>query len=320
MLKQVSLVTSRQSSKQARKYFAPLGRNFILRRHEVFSSVRLVGGKMDPEKTFSETPCTIASFSSENDRDSKGNDIDQLISDAKKKGILLPHEQQHFNWDCGITCLRMVLKYFDKNRNGELIQQFSKMRLRTSVWTIDLAYLLTAFEIKNQLSTITLGVDANYADVDFYATHLSRDNLRVNQLFRDAHLKGVKVVKESVSMDDIVDFLDKRQPIIILIDWKKMSCIHCCTGPRLSKKLKDSMMEVFNGSLDSETDNKTNRGYQGHYVCLTGVDREKRLIYFSNPSAKHPVCVSSVEEVETARKSYGTDEDLIFIFDTLKTE
>jgi len=275
---------------------------------------------MNPEKTFSETPCTLATLSSNDDRDYKSYDIDRLVSDAKKKGILLPHEQQHFNWDCGIACLRMVLKYFDKNQNGELMQQFSKMGLGTSVWTIDLAYLLTAFAIENQLSTVTLGVDANYADVEFYASHLSRDNLRVNQLFRDAHLKGVKVVQERVSMDDIVDFLDKRQPIIILIDWKKMSCLHCCAVLRLSEKLKDSMMEMLNGSPDSETDDsKSNRGYQGHYVCLTGVDRERRLIYFSNPSAKHPVCVTSVEEVETARKSYGTDEDLIFIFNTLKT-
>ena len=32
----------------------------------------------------------------------------QLISDVRDKGIILPHEQQQFNWDCGIACLRMV--------------------------------------------------------------------------------------------------------------------------------------------------------------------------------------------------------------------
>ena len=103
MFRQFTLVIPCDSLKQARKYFAPLKRSYILLRNEV-----LVRGSMNPEKTFSETPCTIATFSSNDDRDYKSYDIDRLVSDAKKKGILLPHEQQHFNWDCGIACLRMV--------------------------------------------------------------------------------------------------------------------------------------------------------------------------------------------------------------------
>ena len=35
-------------------------------------------------------------------------DVHQLVSDVGDKGLILPHEQQQFNWDCGIACLRMV--------------------------------------------------------------------------------------------------------------------------------------------------------------------------------------------------------------------
>ena len=53
----------------------------------------------------------------------------------------------------------------------------------------------------------------------------------------------------------------------------------------------------------------------GHFIVLTGVDRDRNLVYFSNPSAHHSVCVSPLQFLEDARKSYGTDEDIIFIYD-----
>ena len=45
--------------------------------------------------------------------------------------------------------------------------------LKTSIWTIDLAYLLTRFGVGMRMSTLTLGVDKNYAGVDFYSGHLN---------------------------------------------------------------------------------------------------------------------------------------------------
>jgi len=253
----------------------------------------------------------VANLGSQEDDQKSTYDIHQLMSEISSKGVTIPHEKQQFNWDCGIACLRMVLKYFEKNQNGELMKYFTEMGLRTSIWTVDLAYLLTHFQIENQLSTVTLGVDANYAGVDFYASHLNRDNTRVSQLFRDAHVNGVKVVLESVTMDTILDFLEEKRMIIILIDWKKMGCLHCSSRlGRLSNSL--DKLKVYGVDFDGEKDN--NRDYQGHYICLTGVDREKNLIYFANPSAQYPVCVSGVEDLERARKSYGTDEDIIFVY------
>ena len=64
------------------------------------------------------------------------------------------------------------------------------------------------------LVTNLSGVDENYASVDFYASHLSRDNSRVNQLFRDSHLNGVKVIEETIHMDTILDFLESKQMML----------------------------------------------------------------------------------------------------------
>jgi len=198
----------------------------------------------------------------------------------------------------------MVLKYFGKNEKGQLSGHFLALGLKTSIWTIDLAYLLTRFGVGMRMSTLTLGVDKNYADVDFYS-HLNEDDLRVNKMFREAQLAGVTVVQEGVTMDTITRHLESKRVIIILIDWKKLGCLHCSPRRR----------SIFRNVVEE----KGNRGYQGHFICLTGFDKGRNLIYFSNPAADHPVCICDAEDLDRARKSYGTDEDIIFVEDRLST-
>lgn len=232
--------------------------------------------------------------------------IADLQSEVRRKGVALPHDRQAFHWDCGISCLRMVLKYFGKNEKGQLSGHFLALGLKTSIWTIDLAYLLTRFGVGMRMSTLTLGVDKNYAGVDFYSGHLNEDDLRVNKMFREAQSAGVTVVQEGVTMETITRHLESRRVILILIDWKKLGCLHCSPRRR----------SIFRNNYAEE---KGNRGYQGHFICLTGFDKERNLIYFSNPAADLPVCVCNAEDLDRARKSYGTDEDIIFVDDRLST-
>ena len=116
-------------------------------------------------------------------------------------------------------------------------------------------------------------------------------------------------------METILDFLEAKRTIIILIDWKKMGCLHCSSRLQRFSDSLDKLKQYGDDESSGENGDRKNRDYQGHYICLTGVDREKNLIYFSNPSAKFSVCVCGVEDVDRARKSYGTDEDIIFIYD-----
>jgi len=252
-------------------------------------------------------------------------EIADLVAEVKERGILVPHDRQHFNWDCGIACARMILKLFGKNQNGtELSAYFTSAHLKTSIWTIDLAYLLTHFGIANRMKTLTLGVDANYSAIDFYASHLQEDDRRVDALFREAHLRGVSVVQEAVDMEEIVEHLaGGKRPVIVLIDWKKMGCLHCGRGG--GGVISRMLSNVFGNDDDEEIDDdvnskdgpktKSNVGYQGHFIVLTAVDKEKNVIYFNNPSSSNPVCVTPIEDLEAARKSYGTDEDIIFVDD-----
>ena len=35
-------------------------------------------------------------------------EVADLEAEVKEKGVLVPHHRQHFNWDCGIACAKMV--------------------------------------------------------------------------------------------------------------------------------------------------------------------------------------------------------------------
>ncbi|KAL3271171.1 hypothetical protein HHI36_021668 [Cryptolaemus montrouzieri] len=64
--------------------------------------------------------------------------------------ISLKHHTQSYNWDCGISCVLMVLS--DKNREYFLNnkrQICEEEGFNTSTWTIDLCYLLRRFGVRH---------------------------------------------------------------------------------------------------------------------------------------------------------------------------
>lgn len=59
--------------------------------------------------------------------------------------------------------------------------------------------------------------------------------------------------------------------------------------------------------------NKITNKYEGHYIVLCGYNADKCVIFYHNPSLKEVECCVSISSFEEARKSYGTDEDIIFV-------
>lgn len=57
----------------------------------------------------------------------------------------------------------------------------------------------------------------------------------------------------------------------------------------------------------------TQSDYCGHYVVLCGFDADKRCVYYKNPSFDESLCCAKFDMFESARHSYGTDDDIIFI-------
>jgi len=57
----------------------------------------------------------------------------------------------------------------------------------------------------------------------------------------------------------------------------------------------------------------------GHYVVLLGFNHSKRLIIYNDPNSNFEQCKISYDFFEKARKSCGTDQDLILVNELLAT-
>ncbi|CAG9861448.1 unnamed protein product [Phyllotreta striolata] len=217
----------------------------------------------------------------------------------EKLHIQLSHFKQKSNWDCGISCVLMVLP---RKKRQEFLDNFTQIcrneGFNKSTWTIDLCYILKKFEVPHIFYTITLGIHEGYRSNSFYNSILNKDENRVLCRFREAESRGIIVIKKSVSIVDIIAHLSNG-PVIVLTNAKVLTC-DTCKFNKISTELRKCIPWP--------------EPYQGHYIVLCGYDVHSRKIFYRNPSFADHVCIMSMDIFDLSRKSYGTDEDLIFIY------
>ncbi|KAG7171902.1 GUCD1-like [Homarus americanus] len=149
--------------------------------------------------------------------------------------------------------------------------------------------------------TVTLGVDPGFSAESFYDHVLSKDAQRVLVRFQEASSQGVVVEQGAATLMDIVSHLREEGPVILLTNAHLLICTRCARAmPHLRSCLPCSPP------------------YQGHYILLIGFDMRKTHFYYRNPSFKNRICCISFSKLDEARQSYGTDEDVIFIYNTSK--
>lgn len=219
---------------------------------------------------------------------------------------------QKYHWDCGIACAQMVLSVVAPNIPAEeedfdAVRQ--KLKIGKSVWTINLAHIMHHFGVKHYFCTITLGVDPTYQHVGFYtkrdgAESFTEEEKKINELFSSAPEIGINVEKRSVDNTEIINHLAAGDNLaIVLIDSSILRCINC--------DHKHGIM--FNCCVLQDC----TLGYQGHFVVLCGFSKPKQLFFFKNPTFHEDlcdVCCCSFENLTKARKSHGTDEDILFAY------
>ncbi|XP_044631314.1 protein GUCD1 isoform X14 [Equus asinus] len=255
----------------------------------------------------------------------------------------VPIIQQLYHWDCGLACSRMVLRYLGQLDDSEFESALQELRLTRSIWTIDLAYLMRHFGVRHRFCTQTLGVDKGYKNQSFYRKHFDTEETRVNQLFAQA--KACKVLVEkctgrkpdchmtrawagvepghvvltppflrrllrkeglsgAVSVQDIQEHLAQGHVAIVLVN---SGVLHCdlCSSPVKYCCFAPSGHHCFCRTPD----------YQGHFIVLRGYNRATSCIFYNNPAYADPgMCSTSISNFEEARTSYGTDEDILFVY------
>ena len=131
----------------------------------------------------------------------------------------------------------------------------------------------------------------SHAGIDFYASDFAEDERRVADRFARAGEAGVPVDERRVSHEELEDILRRGCRLIVLVDWRKLTCLECGRS----------------GGKGPDSDG----GFVGHYVLVYGLS--DRGVVYANPGCDERGCVSSKQVFTAARLADGTDEDLVVI-------
>ncbi|KAJ8710961.1 hypothetical protein PYW07_008203 [Mythimna separata] len=208
----------------------------------------------------------------------------------------LEHYRQNFNWDCGVSCVLMLLP---PEQREEMLDNFEQIcqdeGFQQSTWTIDLCYLLKRFGIRHCMYTTLLGVNEDYRRHEYYDRIINMDRERVKRRFDEATAHGIEVQKHSLTHAELLRHLATTGPVIALVDASMLVCDLC-----KHNKLKAEFRRCFGGS------------YSGHYVVLVGYSGAKLL--YRDPALPARLCAASPARFHRARRAVGTDEDVILVY------
>ncbi|KAG5840740.1 protein GUCD1 isoform X1 [Anguilla anguilla] len=224
----------------------------------------------------------------------------------------VPVIRQLYHWDCGLACSRMVFnghgfivfcRYLHPVSEEDFQSACWELKLTESVWTIDLAYLMCQLGVRHLFCTQTLGVDKGFRNQSFYKKHFETEEDRVNELFLKAESKGVVVKKCSVTIQEIQNHLVQGHVAIVLVNAVVLVCELCSTPVKYC-----CFLPVGQKCFCRKPE------YQGHFVVVCGFNRGTGCIFYNNPAYSDRVCCTSISNFEEARMSYGTDEDILFVY------
>ncbi|KAL5567641.1 hypothetical protein UlMin_024216 [Ulmus minor] len=240
-------------------------------------------------------------FEREDSSLSEPHPLEQIFSNGKffvstfphSHFVEVPHINQLYSWDCGLACVLMVFRTVGINSDD--IESLAEICGTTSIWTIDLAYLLQKFLVNFSYYTVTFGANPNYSVETFYKEQLPNDLERVDMLFQKAKQAGINIQCRSISREDIsLMILSGKYIAIALVDQYKLS----------QSWVKDVFISDYTSS---------NSDYTGHYVVICGYDTVTNEFEIRDPASSRKNVKISSECLQEARKSYGTDEDLLLI-------
>lgn len=199
----------------------------------------------------------------------------------------IPRFLQVESWDCGLTCVSMLLP------NHPSTSELSKRVGTQSIWTIDLAALVVTEEVVTsvKLFTTNAGVLDIYENMSYYSKTFKEDKERVERLLAEAEARGIEVEETSISSDRLISILKGVDTYaIVLVDNSKL---HRQSG-----------------------------GYQGHYILVLGYQETSKSFVYYNPGATGHRGASVVHRdlLDIARTAEGTDQDILVIQLTSSTK
>lgn len=146
----------------------------------------------------------------------------------QSKHYNLTHYQQRYNWDCGLSCILMILATPLREHFLNNFESICKEEgFGSSTWTIDLCYVLHRYQVHHDYYTQTLGVDPSYSQHNYYSQIIDKDEKRVTRRFKEAKAHGLHVVQRTVDIQVIMKHLANKGPVILLTNASLLTCEIC---------------------------------------------------------------------------------------------
>ncbi|KAH7855071.1 hypothetical protein Vadar_020935 [Vaccinium darrowii] len=214
--------------------------------------------------------------------------FEQALSNEKCYNGVLPRSlfvevpliNQQRTWDCGLACILMVLRTLGIDDYN--IQELGDLCCTTSIWTVDLAYLLQKFSVSFSYFTVL-------------QEQLPNDLVRVDMLFQKAMEAGIRIQCRSISGEEIsILILTGNFVAIALVDQHKLS-------------------QSWHGDVCDSGFYSSSSGYTGHYVVICGYDAATDEFEIRDPASSRKHLKITSKRLEEAHKSFGTDEDLLLV-------
>lgn len=103
---------------------------------------------------------------------------------------------QQKDWDCGIACCAMVLKWYDLHPN--LIYRHELSARGRPLWSIDLFIFLCQTGLNAIMYTTSLDVQQHHSDYDWYQTSLEEDSKLIKNQIEYTVKKQLNVINVSL--------------------------------------------------------------------------------------------------------------------------
>ena len=193
----------------------------------------------------------------------------------------VPFYKQESDDDCGPTALRMALAFLDRDYSLDEIKKLMNINPKKGVSTIRIAITAAKFGYKTEFYSTSLSFNKENLNLDFYKNYIGESDVNESeQLVSEAKESGILLEERLLKLDEILSKMSENSLPIILLDWNVI----------LSRK-----------------------GYHGHFVPIDGYDDD--FIYVHNQGSKDTKEYFQIKRdlFEKARKSQGTDEDILFI-------
>ncbi len=158
----------------------------------------------------------------------------------------------------------------------------------------------------------------------FEGIQISQNSLHLNHIKTELSEKNVCIVLVNANLLNGKN-VDLPNDNMFLTDelnsnWpsheKKNCCFFncCCESAKTCSMADLDDIVALNLAHMNNEKSSNNNNYSGHFIILIGYDDSKRLIFYRNPASKRNLSFTSYLNFELARKSYGTDQDILFLY------